>query len=398
MAKTASGLVAYAKAQLGLPYWYGTFGNTASSSLYQQKKEQYPKYYTASDFSSQYGKRVHDCVGLIKGYRWSETPTSAPKYNASQDVAVGGLYNQCSKRGSISSMPDQPGICVFKSDMSHVGVYIGGGYVIEARGHAYGVVKTKLAGRNWGKWGKPDWIDYDTESEETNMAKKIFLSPSDQTSNAYAAGNTNEAVQCGKIAEACKTALERCGFETMLIHYDTMANKCAKADIWGADLYVPIHTNAHNGKTTGTRLFYYNKTSEGYEACRAVFNTLAPITPGTSENISAYPSLYEVKTPEAPTVYVEADFHDVASVAEWIIANTEAIGEAICEGICNHFGVKYVEPTAVETPVEEDEGTTAADKKEYFRVQTGAFSVLENAEALAKKLNAAGFETYIVKY
>lgn len=392
MAKTASGLVAYCKAQLGLPYWYGTFGNTASASLYSQKKAQYPNYYTASDFSSQYGKRVHDCVGLIKGYRWSDTPTGAPVYNASQDVAVGGLYNQCSKRGDISTMPDQPGVCVFMSDMSHVGVYIGDGYVIEARGHAYGVVKTKLASRSWGKWGKPDWLSYDTnESEDTDMAKKIFLSPSDQTKNAYAAGNTTEDVQCGKIATACQAALERCGFSVKLMHYDTMANKVAAADAWGADLYVPIHTNAHNGKTTGTRLFYYSTASEGYKACQAIFDVLAPLTPGTSESISAYPTLYEVKNPEAPTVYVEADFHDVAAVAEWIIANTTTIGEAICRGICNHYGVKYVEPAS-------DTTTKAESTGELYRVQLGAFSVRENAEALAEKLEALGYETYITKY
>ena len=28
------------------------------------------------------------------------------------------------------------------------------------------------------------------------MAKKIYFSPSDQTRNTYAAGNTNEAAQC----------------------------------------------------------------------------------------------------------------------------------------------------------------------------------------------------------
>ena len=43
------------------------------------------------------------------------------------------------------------------------------------------------------------------------MAKKVYLSPSDQTKNLYAYGNTNEAVQCGKIAEATKKALERNG-------------------------------------------------------------------------------------------------------------------------------------------------------------------------------------------
>ena len=173
MSKTASGLVAYCKAQLGLPYWFGTFGQVATASLYQAKKAQYPGYYTASNFPSQYGKRVHDCVGLIKGYRWSATPTSTPVYNASQDVSVSGLYyNQCSKRGSIKSMPKVPGTCVFMTNMSHVGVYIGDGYVIEARGHAYGVVKTKLSGRGWGLWGQPSWLTYDTAEDTDTLVNK----------------------------------------------------------------------------------------------------------------------------------------------------------------------------------------------------------------------------------
>lgn len=169
MSKTASGLVAYCKAQLGKPYWMGTYGNTATAALYLSNKKRLPAYYTAADFSSQYGQRVHDCVGLIKGYRWSETPTSAPRYNASQDVAVSGLLSQCSQKGAISTMPDQPGVCVFMD--GHVGVYIGDGYVIEARGHAYGVVKTKLSGRGWTKWGKPDWLTYDTTSGTSSGVK-----------------------------------------------------------------------------------------------------------------------------------------------------------------------------------------------------------------------------------
>ena len=172
MSKTASGLVAYCKAQLGLPYWWGTFGNIATASLLAYKRKQYPSYYTASDFESQLGKRVHDCVGLIKGYRWSDTPTSEPRYVASQDVAVGGLYSQCSSKGAIRTMPEQPGVCVFMAGMTHVGVYIGDGYVIEARGHAYGVVRTKLSERGWSYWGKPSWIEYDTATGGTTETQE----------------------------------------------------------------------------------------------------------------------------------------------------------------------------------------------------------------------------------
>ena len=43
----------------------------------------------------------------------------------------------------------------------HVGVYIGDGKVVEARGHSYGVVKTDLKSRNWTKWCKCPYIEYD---------------------------------------------------------------------------------------------------------------------------------------------------------------------------------------------------------------------------------------------
>ena len=158
--KTGKGLAEYAIAQLGKPYWWGTFGQTANASLLATKRAQYPSYYQANDFQSQFGKKVHDCVGLVKGYRWCDSPDGEPQYVGNQDVAVSGLYTQCDKKGTLASMPDIPGVCVFQADMGHVGVYIGNGEVVEAMGHAHGVVKTKLKDRGWSYWGMPGWLDY----------------------------------------------------------------------------------------------------------------------------------------------------------------------------------------------------------------------------------------------
>jgi len=164
--KNCNGLLNYARAQLNKPYWYGTFGQTADATLYENRKAAYPAYYTATDFSSQYGERVHDCVGLIKGYRWSDTPTSAPTYIGAQDVNAAGLYAQCSaKRGSIGDYSWEqvyhayPGVCVFYANFEHVGVSVGDGTVIEARGHAYGVQQNNLTDRpGFTLWGIPDWL------------------------------------------------------------------------------------------------------------------------------------------------------------------------------------------------------------------------------------------------
>lgn len=173
MSKTGQGLAEYVKAQLGKPYWWGTFGQIASAGLLVQKRTQYPDRYNTygDECKKQFGQKVHDCVGLIKGYLWCDTPDSEPIYKASQDVAVSGLFMVCPENGSIDTMPDTPGVCVFMRDMSHVGVYIGGGDVVEATGHARGVVKTKLEGRGWGLWGKPRWISYEAAATPAQPAQ-----------------------------------------------------------------------------------------------------------------------------------------------------------------------------------------------------------------------------------
>lgn len=215
------------------------------------------------------------------------------------------------------------------------------------------------------------------------MAKKIFLSPSDQTRNQYATGNTSEAIQCGKIALALEDALMRCGFAVVLMHYHDMAAKCASADAWGADLYIPIHTNACNGEVSGTRIYTYDNTGEGRKAGLFVYNNLAPLTPGTSDNISADASLYEIRKPAAPTVYCECEFHDVPETARWIITHTKTIAEAICKGVCEYFGAPYKGP---------DE---APQTETLYHVQVGAFRDRKNAEKMLETVKAHGFEAFI---
>lgn len=174
------------------------------------------------------------------------------------------------------------------------------------------------------------------------MSKKIYVSPSDQVKNAYAAGGTTEAIQCRKMAEVLVAALNRCGFDSMANLTGSMQERVAESNAWGADMHLCLHTNAYNGEVAGTRIFSYDLSGEGYKAAKAIFAVLAPITPGTSENVKAYPELYEVRWTNAICVYIETDFHDVSEVALWLINHTSEIAEAICEGVCNYYNKVYV--------------------------------------------------------
>lgn len=213
---------------------------------------------------------------------------------------------------------------------------------------------------------------------------KIYLSPSSQHENPYAYGGTNEAAQCMKIALAASVALKRSGFEVS-VGGGTMYTRVPESNRWGADLHVAIHTNAANGKTTGTRCYAWKTGGDGFHAAQAIFNVLAPITPGVSEGVFEQRGWYEIKNTKAPCAYVECEFHDVPETAKWIVEHTKEIGDAIANGICNFYGVAFVP----ETPPE------AEEPKVLYRVQCGAFSKKENAEALVSKLKAAGFDAII---
>lgn len=164
-------LVAYAENayESGWGYVWGTFGSVLTESLYQSKLAQYPdgvgRY---ADFikSTWLNKRTTDCVGLIKGYGWLDADAGSINYatNGMPDVSADQMYNLATEKGSISTIPEIPGLAVWHA--GHIGVYIGGGEVVEAMGTKYGVVKTQLTERSWTAWLKIPYINYISETEE----------------------------------------------------------------------------------------------------------------------------------------------------------------------------------------------------------------------------------------
>ena len=214
---------------------------------------------------------------------------------------------------------------------------------------------------------------------------KIYLSPSSQDTNPYIVGGTNEAEQCRKIAKALDADLKRCGFDVKTGLTGTMYDRVKESNDWKADAHIPIHTNACDGKVAGFRGFYYNKASEGYPLVDAIMDAVAPITPGTSDGVSAYPGLYEMKASNAPCAYLELGFHDNKEEAQYIIDHTNELAVAICKGICNHYKVAYVQKKV---------DTTG---KNLYRVQVGAFSNYDYATDLMDKLKAAGYKDAFIK-
>lgn len=144
----------------GWVYWYGTYGQKCSTSLYNSKKKQYPAHYTDSRKSGyekdiKAGKRCADCVGMIKSFFWTGGKFDTdPKYgsNGCPDKSANGMIEYCSETGPIKTIPDEPGLVVWKS--GHIGVYVGGGYTVEMKGFDYDCKRNKVTAGPWTKWGR----------------------------------------------------------------------------------------------------------------------------------------------------------------------------------------------------------------------------------------------------
>ena len=168
--RTAQNLADFCLQVVGTAYWLGTYGQRASRSLYNEKRNQYPQYYppkswTEASFVDDFGKPVTDCAGLIKWFLWSDNMTNKnPTYKSSEDWGSNTFFKQCTETGKISTLPAKKvGILVFNVNngvRTHVGVVVDNdGTVVEAKGHAYGTIKSKAS--SWDEWGKCNLIKYD---------------------------------------------------------------------------------------------------------------------------------------------------------------------------------------------------------------------------------------------
>lgn len=155
-------------ADKGWGYVYGTYGTVLDNSLLDSKITQYPDEVGANEQfirDNWLWKRTADCVGLIKGYSWYDTETQKTLLvsNGMPDIGADTMYENATEKGSIDTIPEVLGLAVWKE--GHIGVYIGGGKVVEAYGTTTGVIYSELADGGWTHWLKIPYISYSEQEE-----------------------------------------------------------------------------------------------------------------------------------------------------------------------------------------------------------------------------------------
>ena len=156
--KSVDYLVEYAKAQVGRPYWCGTYGQIADAALLAYKRTQYPSMYPTPGspaFVDQLGQKVHDCNGLVYAASVCDTPDSRPNEYPNPYYAVPTLFKNCDDLQQIDEFTNPvKGMLLFRNNRGHVGIYGGDRYVYHAKGHKWGVVKEKFNYKEWSECGK----------------------------------------------------------------------------------------------------------------------------------------------------------------------------------------------------------------------------------------------------
>lgn len=187
-------LVKFCIEKVGVPYVMGTSGKVLTRALYDDLAKRNPGgWFTIKrqpTVLSWLGKQATDCHGLVE---WAVREQTGEAYDVTADAA----YNTAKVKGAIGTIPELPGVCVrYKG---HVGVYIGGGYVVEARGFDYGTCITALEGRPWTNWYMHPKINYDEKMLPVPSPKKIGKTTS-RYSVVWLQLKLNEQIAAGYIA------------------------------------------------------------------------------------------------------------------------------------------------------------------------------------------------------
>ena len=202
-------------------------------------------------------------------------------------------------------------------------------------------------------------------------APKVYLSPAMHMANPCVYPRPDgkqcyEALENNEYIDILEPILNRCGIETKRGYRRTpmngdngnaiMKQNVRESDAWGADVHYVSHTNGSadgKGNSRGCFPMYYTYSKNGKKLGEIMVKYRKQIYPRTVKLV-ARSDLYELKKTNAVAFYEEHAFHDNMEDATWFHTHMKEIAESAAKGLCEWFGIPYVEPVPVPAPVEQD--------------------------------------------
>ena len=167
---------------------------------------------------------------------------------------------------------------------------------------------------------------------------------------------------------------------------DPLADEIKECNAFGPDYAVEIHNNAGGGD--GVEIFHHYGGGKGKTLAQNVLSEIIAIGQNsrglkTKKNSAGQDYFGWIRETKSPCCLIECAFVDNKNDLAIIdtAAEQKKMGVAIAKGVLKTLGIAY-------------KAEEVSNK--LYRVQVGAYSVKANAEAMQKKLKAAGFDAIIV--
>lgn len=191
-------------------------------------------------------------------------------------------------------------------------------------------------------------------------APKVYLSPAMHRANPCVYPRPDgkqcyEALENNEYIDILEPILNRCGIETKRGYRRTpmngdngdaiMKQNVRESDAWGADVHYVSHTNGSvdgKGNSRGCHPMYYTYSKNGKKLGQIMVKYRKQIYPRTVKLV-ANSKWYELYKPKAVSFYEEHVFHDNMDDATWFHTHMKEIAESAVKGLCEWFGIPYVE-------------------------------------------------------
>ena len=221
------------------------------------------------------------------------------------------------------------------------------------------------------------------------MSKKVFIAVGHggrdpgAVANGFQEKNLNLA-----IALACKKVLDDHSVLTQISRTvdedDELTQRIRECNAFDPDLALDIHNNAGGGD--GAEVYHHFGGGTGKVLAQNILEEITAIgqnSRGAKTRLNDAGTDYFgfIRQTNAPAVIVECAFLDNVKDLQIIdtAAEQETMGTAIAKGILKTLNIPFQQQDTA-----------------LYRVQVGAYRVRENAQAMLKKLEEAGFSGFIV--
>lgn len=218
------------------------------------------------------------------------------------------------------------------------------------------------------------------------MAKKVYIDPGHSSVDPGAVGYEVERDLNEKVSKYMNEHLLAnyvCETKVDPVSNNSLSAVADAANAWEADLLVSNHFNAGGGD--GYEALVY---SDKNVPLGKIFEKHVKAIGQNSRGVKLRPGLAVLRLTNMPAILNEGAFVDTKKdIEDW---NDDAE--------LKKMGIAYAEAAAEYLKLEKKTVTPAPAPTagKIYRVQVGAYSVKENAEAMQKKLKAAGYDAIIV--